>query len=231
MRTILRWVEYLWREYWPVIFFLSLAGGHLLLIYYLGLNASNTNKAITFITQLVGVVLILYSIDANIKVIKETSLLSMFVQSLKDWPLITRSVTTELQGSQIATAEGEVRGISGCNPRSIEEKIEYLQEQISDLKLSFEQKSQEVNKKIDDQSKELSDKDQEINAAIRINELTMDKVFVGGTKTQIFGVLIMIYGYILGYFSDSTINTYSYVGCSLHDFTNITSSLIKLHCA
>ncbi|MGZ8181251.1 MAG: coiled-coil domain-containing protein [Methylobacter sp.] len=231
MRTIRLWVKWLWRRAWPVIVILFLGAVHWLLINYFYLNASATNKTISLLSQIVGGLLILYSIDSNIGVIKEKSLFSIFIQVLKDHPRIKRSFFGHPRIGTILTTGGRPKIRVGRNSIGTEEKLDYLQEQISNLKRDFEQELQELNKKIDDQMKEMDAEIQKTNSAIQKIELKVDEVFIGGIKIQIFGVLLMIYGSISGYLvSDNAISTYSYIGCSLHNFTNITSILIKSHC-
>ncbi|MEI7997824.1 MAG: hypothetical protein WCH01_23320 [Methylococcaceae bacterium] len=117
----------------------------------------------------------------------------------KEFPLIKRSVVIELQGVAMAILGGKAKISVGCNLQSIEEKIEYLQEQINELKCDLEQESKELNEKIDRQSKEINAQIQDAKATLRSLESKMDEVSTGGIKVQLFGVLLMVYGAIAGY--------------------------------
>jgi hypothetical protein len=86
------------------------------------------------VAQLVGGLLILYSIDSNIGVIKQKSLLSILTSYFKEFPLIKRSVVIDAQCAVIAVSGGKAKITVGRNPQSVDEKIEYLQEQINELK-------------------------------------------------------------------------------------------------
>lgn len=85
------------------------------------------------------------------------------------------------------------------NPQNIDEKIEYLQEQINKLKRDLEQKSKELNQKIEHQSKEMNAQIQDAKSVLQNLEFKMDEVSTGGIKIQLFGVLLMVYGAIAGY--------------------------------
>ncbi|RFC33088.1 MAG: hypothetical protein DID91_2727703235 [Candidatus Nitrotoga sp. MKT] len=101
---------------------------------------------------MVGGLLILYSIDSNIGVIKQKSLYSILTDYFKEFPLLKRSVVIELQGAAIVMSGGKAKVTVGRNPQSIDEKLEYLQEQINEVKRDLEQKSKGLNEKIDRQS-------------------------------------------------------------------------------
>ncbi len=94
---------------------------------------------------------------------------------------------------------GKAKFTVGRNPQSVEEKIEFLQEQINELKRDLEQESKELNEKIDRKSKEMSKQIQEAKSGLRILESKIDEVSTGGIKVQLFGVLLMVYGAIAGY--------------------------------
>ncbi len=148
---------------------------------------------------MVGGLLILYSIDSNIGVIKQKSLLTVLAAYFKEFPLIKKSVTLEVQGFANATSFGKAKITVGRNPNSIEEKIEYLQDQINEIKHDLEQETKELNEKIDRQSKEMGTQIQETKSALRNLESKMDEVSTGGVKVQLFGVLLMVYGAIADY--------------------------------
>ena len=200
MSTLFRLIKWFWRA-WPVIVLISLFCFHLFLIYYFQLNANTTNKTISLFSQLIGGLLILYSIDSNIGVIRGKSLFSMFTNFLKDFPLIKKSVVLQVQNLSMSTSLSNADITIDRNPTSINEKLEYLQEQIDQLKRNLEQKSNELHKKIDDHSKEMNTNIQETKSALQDIASKVDEVSVGGIKVQLFGVLLLIYGSISDYFA------------------------------
>lgn len=198
MNTILRLFKWSWRA-WPVLVLIVLIFFHLLLVNFLCLNASTINKTISLISQLVGGLLILYTVDSNIGIINKKNLFSIFANYLREFPLIKRSVVIEAHGISMGTSAYKARVTVGRNPKSIEEKIEFLQEQINEVKRDIEQESRDINEKIDRYSKEMNIKIQETKSTILNIETKMEEVSIGGIKAQFFGVLLMIYGSISGY--------------------------------
>lgn len=198
METLLRLIKWLWRA-WPILVIGFLFCAHLLLLNYFSQSAGSINKTASLVSQLVGGLLILYSIDSNIGVIKQKSLFSMVANYFKEFPLIKRDVVIQLQSGVMTISGGKPKISVSRNPQSVDEKIEHLQEQINDLKRDLALESKELNEKIDRQSKEMNEQIQNAKVALRTLESKMDEVSTGGLKVQLFGVLLMVYGAIAGY--------------------------------
>jgi hypothetical protein len=117
MHTLRQLLIWSWRA-WPALVVLALICVHLLLIYYFCLNASATNKTISLFSQLVGGLVILYSIDSNIGIIKEKTLFAIFAKFLSEFPLIKRSIVIEVQGASMSILGGKAKVSVGRNPKS-----------------------------------------------------------------------------------------------------------------
>jgi hypothetical protein len=193
--SLIRW---LWRA-WPVLNLVFLFCAHLLLLYYFSQSASFINKTTSLVSKLVGGLLVLYSIDSNIGVIKQKSLFSILANYFKEFPLIKRPVVIEVPGGIITISGGRPKITVGRSPQNIEDKIDYLQEQINELKRDFGQESKELNEKIDRQSTEMNSQIQVNKSALQSLESKMDEISTGGINVQLFGVLLMVYGAIAGY--------------------------------
>lgn len=200
MSTILPLLKWSWKL-WPGIVLLVLFLFHLSLIYYFCLNAGTINKSIALVSQIFGGLLVLYSIDSNIGVLKGNSLFEMFMNYLRECPLIRRSVVIEAQAGSYGISGAKAKLTVGRNPKSVEEKLEYLQEQINEVRRDFEEETKELNQKINANLKEMNTKIEATQTELRTIESKMDEVSVGGIKIQIFGVLLLIYGSISDYFA------------------------------
>jgi hypothetical protein len=198
MRKIFPLLKWFWRA-WPALILLIFFFTHMLLINYFHFNANATNKTIALIAQIVGGLLILYSIDSNIGIIKGENLLKIFIGYLKEFPLLKRTVVLEVQGAVHAVTSGEARLTVVRKPKSVKEKIEYLQAQIIEVKERFEELSKKLNEKVDRQSKEMRAQIQETKSLLRRIETKMEEVSIGGIKVQLFGVLLIVYGSISDY--------------------------------
>lgn len=193
-----RLIKWVWRA-WPVLILLSLLSVHLMLIYYFCLESEVTNKTISLVAQIIGGLLVVYSIDSNIGILKGGNLFVEIISYLKSFPLIKRSVVIHSQAavSSAYSITGKVK--VGRKPNTISEKIDYLQEQIDDLKSEYGHNIKELHKKIDGIYKEIGKKINQTNATVRAIEAKMEIVSVGDVKIQLFGVFLIIYGAISGY--------------------------------
>ena len=125
----------------------------------------------------------------------------MFMNYLRECPLIRRSVVIEAQAGSYGISGAKAKLTVGRNPKSVEEKLEYLQEQINEVRRDFEEETKELNQKINANLKEMNTKIEATQTELRTIESKMDEVSVGGIKIQIFGVLLLIYGSISDYFA------------------------------
>jgi len=197
-RKTVKVLKWLWRI-WPLHVILALLCVHLLLIYYFGLDTKTTNKTIALLSQVVGGILILYSIDSNIGIFKDRNLVGEFIQYLREFPLIKRSVTAKLNGQFMGLSGIGADLTYGRKCETVEEKLEYLQEQIAELRQHCKHKRKEIDKRFKDVSKEMKTQDQKQQKAVEDLKSKIEKVSVGGIKVQMFGVMLMVYGAISGY--------------------------------
>src|SRR5687767_14327271 len=94
-RLLLRWI---WRA-WPVLVIGSIFVLHLLMLRSLDVDATTINETVALVLQISGGGLILYSIDSNIGVIRGGSLLSVFRNYCREFPLLSRTRVLEAHGA------------------------------------------------------------------------------------------------------------------------------------
>jgi hypothetical protein len=198
MQTVINLLKWLWRA-WPFFGVLLLILTRFLLIYYFSFDAGGTDKFLSLVSQIIGGLFILYSIDSNIGIINDKNLFSIFSNYFREFPLIKRSVLLQAQVASAMASSTTAKVTVSRNPISIEEKLEYLQDQINTIKSEIELESKELNAKIDRCSNELNIKIQDTNLALKVIDSKIKKVSIGGISEQIFGVLLMVYGAISGY--------------------------------
>lgn len=179
--------------------FLLIVGNHFWLLWHLPKCVNFINETSALAAQIIGGLLVLYSIDSTIGVIKKQTLLSMFVSYLKEFPLFKRSIIMAAAGISLGTATGRARGSVARKPTTIEEQISYLQEQIDHLKMEFDNELKEANDKMDRLFAETHTRIQQTANELRSLESKMDEVSAGGIKVQFFGVLLLLYSAITSY--------------------------------
>ncbi|MFC1685196.1 hypothetical protein ACFL0R_06985 [Pseudomonadota bacterium] len=192
---LLKWIF----RAWPALALLAIAGIHLFVVSYCPVDIVSINKTVSLFSQLIGGLLILYSIDSNIGIIKNKNLFSLFAEYLREFPLIKRNVI--VSGACVAAGSASMTANASVSktPQSVEEHLQYLQEQINDLKNKLNEESKSLREKINQQAQEMGAQIQETKTAVSKIESKVEKVSIGGIKVQLFGVLLMIYGTVSGY--------------------------------
>jgi hypothetical protein len=200
MASVLKLIRWL-VSMWPGLIPLGLAVAHYFAATHAQLDWSNINKLIALILQIVGGLIVLYAIDSTLGVVGSTSLGKLFLEHLKRFPLLKRSVYLEGASAEAQASAGLGKMRTGLPKRTLEEKIENLQQQIDWLK---EDLGEEI-KGVKSQLAESDRRHQQAETALRnsINKLKQEfkELSIGGVKTQIFGVLLVIHGAAASYYT------------------------------
>ncbi|WP_411871769.1 hypothetical protein [Vulcanococcus limneticus] len=192
---LLKWVL----RAWPV-----LAVGVLFLAHWFVLclapdHSQIINKSIALQLQIFGGLLVLYSIDSNIGVIRGGSLFSDLRKYLGDCPLFRKAYVIELQGASIGALGGRARLSARRNPKSVEERLDYLQEQLNEIRKDHQEDITELSTSIQQHKEAADGLVGRLEQSISQIDSKVSAVSVGGIKFQIFGVLLLIYGSVTAY--------------------------------
>ena len=195
MNQIRKLVNWLLKA-WPfiIVFCISVIH-HKVLTLCLPDTAEKTNQAISAFMQIVGGLIVLSTINSNLGLFGKDSLLSKPVNWLKSFPLFRKS-----QGG-IGSINGTLSGLTcsaeGHESRvfyTIEEKVEEAQRQIDEIRKILYRKESELLSKINEVGKKLLDPiDKNQNDINTLNGI-LAKTAIGSLNTQVFGVLLVIYG-------------------------------------
>jgi hypothetical protein len=156
------------------------------------------NNAIASFTQVAGGLIVLSNINSNLGLFRQISLWSIFKNWLKSFPYFRRTENIDGSGHceiPCFTVSAESHANNPCN--TLEEKIEEAQRQINELRDIFYRKERELLSKlyqIDNNLKKEIYKNQ--NDIQKLNDL-VSKSTTGGISTQIFGVILVVYGAIV----------------------------------
>lgn len=156
------------------------------------------NNTIASFTQVAGGLIVLSSINSNLGLFRQISLLSIFQRWLKSFPYFRRIEKITSSGHcemPCFTVSSEGHTSNLCN--TLEEKIVEAQRQIDELRDIVYRKERELLSKIYQIENNLKNeiyKNQ--NDIQELNDL-VSKSTTGGINTQIFGVLLVVYGAII----------------------------------
>jgi hypothetical protein len=186
---------------WPVLLPISFALIHYLISVNFPVHLPYQNKCISLFLQIIGGIIVLYSIDSNLGIIGNSSLLSLFSSYMKSFPLIKRSYDIKTGSGSIKITGHSAKLRVGNSTNTIEGKLIYLQQQIDWLKEDLRDEAKELKGMITNEKKQTDIKIGEIERSIGSVDKKITESSFGSIKIQIFDVLLMIHGSISSYYS------------------------------
>lgn len=193
----LKWLSRSWPILLPVIFM----GIHLFIIPQLNFEMTKINKLISLALQIVGGILVLYSIDSNLGVIKKDSISNVVMNWFKAFPLFSKPVNAELGTINNRATMHAVKIRMGGPGRKTKEQLDYLQKQIDWLKEDLQEHFNDVKQRIAESDKKSSNELADLRSDMGLMNNQLRAISVDGLGLQIFGLILMIYGSVVGYFT------------------------------
>ena len=184
---------------WPILILAIILFLHLKLISQFGFDLPKTNKFFTLVTQIIGGILIIYSINSNIGVLKNINLHDLISNYFKDFPLTKNKNIYTCTAPVECTDSCSMKATATRKPISIEKKIEYLQEQITELRTNLDDEVKILTNNIYKNTQQLQSKINKTNSALKTVENKIETMSFDGIKIQLFGILLMIYGAFTSY--------------------------------
>lgn len=186
---------------WPALGLLPLFGIHYWAIAHFTSQTVLVHKLASSVSQIVGGLLIVYSIDQNLGLFRNQSVLSSITAWVRQFPIVKNIVAHVATGS-ISVAGSSVAGFVGRTaPTSLEERVAELEHAIEGMRKQFKSDVNRLDTRISSTHNDLSGRIDLTSTRIEGLSRTLEEAAVGGTKLQAFGVLLAIYGAITSVFA------------------------------
>jgi len=186
---------------WPVLALIPAFVAHWLALGQYSASAAMINKIVGMALQLVGGLVILYSINENLGLFRKQSLLVTVVHWFRSFPLVRKSVTIQLSGVTSAGMTGSASITTSVSPKTLEERVSRLEETLKSLRQEVAANAAAAQQQLQQAKAELGNR---IAATSdQVTELTkkVEHAAVGGFKLQAFGVLLAVYGAVTSVFA------------------------------
>ncbi len=177
---------------WPLHLIPVFIGVHLILLSLFPENLQIINMYCCSSFPGIGGLFVIWSINSNLNILSGSSIKNAVIGWFKAFPVKAKSFSDD--GSIHIGLSVNSQGRSVLKMESIEEKIEYLFEEIkrlekesSELKTELMAEMYKVEDRLLPRINDLSDETREIKNK-------MNNVLVGGANLEILGVFIIIYG-------------------------------------
>lgn len=194
---ILKWI---WRGWpvviWALIILLHQISSHLYCIELLPCwSNQQVDKTLAFSLNLVGGLLVLYSIDSNLGLFRQGGMFTLFMKWLKSFPMVKgESIVIRPDSVSSTCSVGSPRIELNKTPETIDELYKYTREQIAFLKSDIKEQRKHSDQQINSLSSKVSAENARINKNLSSLNQQLKAVAIGGFKIQLFGVLLVIYG-------------------------------------
>ena len=159
------------------------------------------HKILSATFQTLGGVIIVYSINDNMGMFRNQNIIQIITDWFKSFPLLRRSVVVGVVGVGGLAIAGSAEAHVSRRCNTLEERVEELERQLGYCRELIYRKEGEILTKIavvkTDFNKQLTTHSDHLNLLSQ----KLESSIVGGFKSQIFGVILAIYGAAISIFA------------------------------
>ncbi|MFA7382899.1 MAG: hypothetical protein WC001_05565 [Desulfurivibrionaceae bacterium] len=187
-----------WRA-WPVIVMAALAYSHWFALVRFPGETVLVNKLTGTAMQVVGGLIVLYSVDSNLGLFRNQSLATTVIAWFRACPIFVRTVT--LSASAVSCSASSSMSVTVIRAaKTIEERLAALEGRVEELRSEVATQHRAIHSRIEEVKSELSSSIASNQSALHRLSEQVEKATVGGFKQQAFGVMLVIYGAVTSIF-------------------------------
>lgn len=200
MQYISRLTVWLWRA-WPVILLLGAISLHMIALSAFADRGTFVNKLTGTFLQVAGGVIVLLSLDGNLGLFKQQTLLAALILWVKEFPRGNHRTISLGVGMATGLNMAASLTVGRRTPTTLEERVAQLEQRIteeSERLRSFERSTAELLAAV---RSELRQSIAAVDTGLRELTTKVERSAIGGLKQQLFGVLLAVYGAIVSVFA------------------------------
>lgn len=192
-KSLLLWIL----KAWPALIVVGIEVIRRIILKYANIDNVLMNSVIGQVLPLIGGLVILFSINENFQDFRYIDMFTSFKNYLKSCPLKKQNHVLQVGSASMSVTFGRPTFTVKKHWNSTEEGLNELERRIEELykyMREITKNNDEDHTKIRSELKNLVDKnDEEIQQVSQ----RLDKTVMGNAIYQIFGILLIIYGFIL----------------------------------
>lgn len=202
MKKIVPFLRWLFVDTWPITIYCLCLGFHLLALTYLPVDAPKINRWVAFAFPMTGVLLVLYSIDSNLNLLEDKSLLGIPSEWLKSCPFLKRPQIYNVGVAECVEFAGDICAVrGGPGGDSVEDQLSFLRDEIRSLREDYSRLQNFMGEQIRALERRINKQASEFRTEIDEVSDVMVKVATNGVGLQMLGILLMAHGAIVAYWS------------------------------
>lgn len=181
---------------WPVLTLIPVALAHIVAIRMFPNDTVMVNKLTGMILQLLGGLLVLYSVNDNLGLFRSQSLKSAILTWFKEFPVVREPISVSAHGSSMSSSSASGFATVQQAHSTIEERIAELERMLQDFRKQLQLEIQTINAQIETTRSALQQQIGDTSNKVSDLSKRLEHAAVGGFKFQALGVLLAIYGAI-----------------------------------
>jgi hypothetical protein len=196
-KSLLKWLGLAW----PLLIPLVLGLFHWLVFSTAGKDPV-VNKIFAGGVQLIGGLIVLYSINENLGVFRNHGIATVIKNYFRKFPLCkARATIVEASvGSFSMSGSGSARITTGHAPATVEERLAALEKEIVEVRTQFSESEKQLHKRVNQVQSEVQKNSEKHRQGIKTLADRLERTVVGGIKLQALGVLLVVYGAFISVF-------------------------------
>ena len=186
---------------WPVLALVPVAACHAIALRAVPADPVFVNKLVGMSLQVIGGLLVLYSVNDNLGLFRSQSLKSAIVGWFRDFPRVRKPIVITGSASSSSSATGTASVTVTRTLNTLEERVAEIERKLAEIQQQISQEVQAINAKIEATKSELGNQINETSAKVIDLSKRLEHAAVGGFKFQALGVLFAIYGAVTSVFA------------------------------
>lgn len=182
---------------WPVLWILLILIVHLSINTIPNIDKEFVNELVGIVLPFVGVFFILYSINEDFQDFRNSDMFTSFKEYLKSCPCRKHKHVLATASIHLADLMAKITATVNRKWNSTEERLEELERRFEDLRSFVSEINKDVNTEIAKLRLDLMVLDGDNKERIRQVSDQLDKSVMGKVTHQIFGVFLIVYGFIV----------------------------------
>ena len=186
---------------WPVFALVPVAACHAFALRAAPADPVFVNKLVGMSLQVIGGLLVLYSVNDNLGLFRSQSLKSTIVSWFKDFPLVREPIF--VYSSKCDEADVTSANVSTITllPNTLEERVAEIERKLAEIQMQVALEVRAISVKIEAVKSESGMQITETSTRVINLSKRLEHAAVGGFKFQALGVLFALYGAITSVFA------------------------------
>lgn len=186
---------------WPLLSLVPVIAVHVIAIRTFPADVLMVNKLVGMALQVLGSLLVLYSVNDNLGIFRSKSLKATVIDWFRSFPVARKPITLSASGCVSANRLESLPSAVIKRASTLEERIKEVERILSELRIQVTEEVKTLSRQIEDAKSELRRQNDETSSRVSDLSKRLEHTVVGSFKFQSLGVLLAFYGAVTSVFA------------------------------